>query len=674
MSRTPSFVLPIPESRESSSQDLSPYDESIVHDSFHQLIQEQSQRAEVEPLELQEWPARDNGGGSQRHRAPQEYSSATLRILANMPSRTIGRSRGAIISQYYNQTVKLRRKNSRPLLRDMSRSARPSIRQYDLELDLTPREEEEKRSLLVEELQGLTITQRNHMLQNMPLSLTEKRCLRQDVYIRRGRQRYYQVSQIQLYCCSHLKYHCIIAFRSLWYGLLSGLYALKPWRYSLKQISGQFGSSVLSYFLFLKTLVSFNILLLLLLLPFIVAVQVAFPPTSESSIFQSFTGLELFTGGELLAEWQLKQHPRSMCGRLRQMTVLFLVWLLSLGSVLGCAIAVYSFSEFMHENHEIRTERISEKLREARLLILPLIVCIINLVVPYFYNVLAICEQHDSPVLEVYVAICRNLILKMVILGLLCYRWMGRKVRSLEDQCWETFVGQELYRFMVMDFIFTLVDTFFGELVWRLISEKLKRDRKPEFDVARNVLELIYGQTLTWLGVLFSPLLPVIQVLKLLFLFYIKKISLMANCQAPRKPWRASHMTTIFITLLCFPSFLGAAIFLSYAIWQVRPSRTCGPFRTLDTIYEAGKIWIRHLEEASPSVTWFTWIHQNLVENTFFIFLMSIVLLVAIYFNIQVVKGQRKVICLLKEHINNEGEDKIFLINKIHSIYEKKAI
>ncbi|XP_068932829.1 transmembrane channel-like protein 6 isoform X1 [Petaurus breviceps papuanus] len=786
MSRAPSFILSVPEGRESPSPDLSPYDENIVHDSFRQLIQEQSQQAEAEVLELQEWPPRDKGGGSQPQRAPQEYCSATLKILANMPSRTIGRSRGAIISQYYNQTVRLRRKNSRPLLRDMSRSARPSIRQYDLELDLTAREEEEKRSLLVKELQGLTIAQRNHMLRDMPLSLAEKRCLRQDTCIQRGRQRPRQGSQTQLYCCSRFKYHCIIAFRTLWYGLLSGLHALKPWRCHLKQISGQFGSSVLSYFLFLKTLVSFNVLLLLLLLPFIVAMQAAFPPASESPVSQSFTGLELFTGGgrfthtvmyygyysnftlnqlcfshqdsdhcppravhlpynmplaylftvgisffitcitlvysmsrsfgksyqvgstlgvhaitvfcswdyrvtqkwasrlqqdnirtqlkELLAEWQLKQRPRSVCGRLRQMAVLLLVWLLSLGSALGCAIAVYSFSEFMHENDEIRTHTVSEKFQEARLLALPLIVCIINLVVPYLYNVLAIWEQHDSPVLEVYVAICRNLILKMVILGLLCYHWMGRKVRSLEDQCWETFVGQELYRFMVMDFIFTLVDTLFGELVWRLIIERMKQDQKPEFDVARNVLELIYGQTLTWLGVLFSPLLPAIQLLKLLFLFYIKKISLMANCQAPRKPWRASHMTTIFITLLCFPSFLGAAIFLSYAIWQVRPSRTCGPFRTLDTIYEAGKVWIQRLEESNPHVIWFTWIHQYLVENTFFIFLISAMLLAVIYFNIQVVKGQRKVICLLKEQISNEGEDKIFLINKLHSIYEKRAI
>lgn len=37
-----------------NSQEPSPYEESEVHDSFHQLIQEQSQRAAEEGLELQQ--------------------------------------------------------------------------------------------------------------------------------------------------------------------------------------------------------------------------------------------------------------------------------------------------------------------------------------------------------------------------------------------------------------------------------------------------------------------------------------------------------------------------------------------------------------------------------------------------------------------------------------------
>uniref|UniRef100_A0A2K6FSZ8 Transmembrane channel-like protein n=1 Tax=Propithecus coquereli TaxID=379532 RepID=A0A2K6FSZ8_PROCO len=309
---------------------------------------------------------------------------------------------------------------------------------------------------------------------------------------------------------------------------------------------------------------------------------------------------------ELLAEWQLRQSTRSLCGRLQQAAVLGLVWLLCLGTVSGCAAAVHAFSEFVIQGPVAAGQ-------EVALLALPVVVCLLNLGAPYLYRGLAALEPQDSPVLEVYVAICR------------------------------------------------------------VISEKkTKTRRKPEFDIARNVLELIYGQTLTWLGVLFSPLLPAVQIVKLLLLFQVKKTSLLANCQAPRRPWLSSHMSTVFLSLLCFPSFLGAAVFLCYAVWQVKPSSMCGPFRSLDTMYRAGTAWVRHLEAAGPRLSWLPWVHRHLVENTFFIFLLSALLLAVIYFNIQVVRGQRKVICLLKEQISHEGEDKIFLINKLHSIYEKK--
>ncbi|XP_021569281.1 transmembrane channel-like protein 6 [Carlito syrichta] len=761
MAQPLAFILDVPETPGNQGQEPSPYDESEVHDSFHQLIQEQSQRAAQEGLELQPREPGASGSDHQTLRQPEgvpAHSTATLRILASMPSRTIGRSRGAIISQYYNRTVQLRRRGSRPLLGDMVRSARPSLRLYDLELDPMARGEEEKQSLLVKELQGLSVAQRDHMLRGMPLSLAEKRCLREKSRTPRGRRRGQQGHGGGFSCCSRLRYACILALHSLGVALLSRLHALMPWRYALKRIGGQFGSSVLSYFLFLKTLLVFNALLLLPLLAFIVGAQAAFP-AAPSATASACTGLELLTGTvrscrpltgdqctprvgglpynmplaylftmgvaffitcialvysmahsfgesyrvgsasgvhaitvfcswdykvtqkrasrlqhdsvrtrlkELLAEWRLRQEPRSVCGKMRQAAVLGIVWLLCLGTVLGCAVAVHAFSELMLQSPVVAG-------REVALLALPLVVSLLNLGAPYLCRGLAALEQHDSPVLEVYVAVCRNLFLKMVVLGTLCYHWLGRRVGALQGQCWEDFVGQELYRFMVMDFVFALLDTLFGELVWRAISEKkLKRRRKPEFDIARNVLELIYGQTLTWLGVLFSPLLPAVQIIKLLLLFYVKKTSLLANCQAPRRPWLASHMSTVFLTLLCFPSFLGAAIFFCYAVWQVKPSSICGPFRTLDTMYQAGTVWVRLLERAGPRVSWLPWVHRNLVENTFFIFLVSALLLAVIYLNIQVVRGQRKVICLLKEQISNEGEDKIFLINKLHSVYERK--
>uniref|UniRef100_A0A8B9R4H9 Transmembrane channel-like protein n=1 Tax=Anas platyrhynchos TaxID=8839 RepID=A0A8B9R4H9_ANAPL len=762
-----------------------------MHISFRELIQEQSILAEAgTELELQE-----RGRGHPAHLAPPDTSasawlepgqgeqhpgdSTTLRILASMPSRTIGRSRGAIISQYYNRTARLRRRRSRPSLQQLSRTARPSLRQYDLESDPARATLQDKRSLLAKELLSLSPSQRSHMLLSLPLCLAEKRALWRELDEQRSPLGLRPHPTAAPSPCGWCKDYITLGCRHLWYRLLALLPAAQPWHYALKQISGRFGSSVLSYFLFLKTLLMFNVFSLLILLVFVVALQAAYPPAKANQ--QPFAGFELLTGAgyfthsllyygyysnitlndpsasslsgsvapsapprlpynmplaylftvgvsffatcillvysmyrsfgesyrvgssagdlaikvfcawdfkvvqrrsvklqcenictqlkELLAERRSRSCPLSLCQRLGRVAVLLLAWVLSLGTVLGCVVAVHYLLEHMHVvQQEHRALAGSTWQREGILLVLPLTVSLLNTLMSHLYNLLAICERQDSPAVEVYVAICRNLLLKMLVLGLLCYHWLSRR-------CWETCVGQDLYRFMVMDFVFTLLDTIFGELVFRLISEKrLKRKQRPEFDIARNVLELIYGQTLTWLGVLFAPLLPAVQVLKLLLLFYIKKTSLMQNCQAPSKPWQASRMSTVFITLLCFPSFLGAAVFISYIIWSVKPSETCGPFQGLETIYKSVNVWAKLMEKSSPNITWLTWIQQYLVENTFFLFFVSgaETHTPMTYCHIQVVKGQRRIICLLKEQIANEGEDKIFLIEKLHSIYQQK--
>lgn len=45
-----------------------------------------------------------------------------------------------------------------------------------------------------------------------------------------------------------------------------------------------------------------------------------------------------------------------------------------------------------------------------------------------------------------------------------------------------------------------------------------------EFGISDNVLEIIYGQTICWIGTFFSPLLPAIATIKYFIIFYVKKV------------------------------------------------------------------------------------------------------------------------------------------------------
>ncbi|XP_078258009.1 transmembrane channel-like protein 6b isoform X2 [Rhinoraja longicauda] len=715
------------------------------------------------PAQRQEWPEVDC------------YDPATMKILSFMPSRTIGRSKGAIISEYYNRTLRLRQKRIRPALTDMPRSMRPSIRDA-VSVDGIYEEELEKKKLLGE-LQQMPGNDRVKMLQSMPLNLTMKRELRRMTSCRDVDDGPLETNRLS--CWSRVKYSLIIATRQCWYGFHSFLHSLQLWQIAQKQISGRFGMGVLSYFIFLKMLLMFNTFLLVLNLCFIVIPQATNPPEITK---RTFVGLELLYGtgyftdtilyygyytnntwtiwkslgynnsrinipynmpiaylytagssffitciilvhclskafGEsyrvgsgyrgmavkMFSFWDFKvtqkksialnhedistqlkvsltEHdfhaePLSIVQSFAHLSVHFLGWLLSLGSAAGCAAGVYFYSEKMLKDYSEKIQQgISEKEAELSLLTLPVLVSAINFVMPYIYNLIGLLERYDFPQQRIYVSITRNLVLKMSIIGLLCFHWIRGKALTINEiSCWETFVGQELYRLVVVDFIFIILETIFGEYIWRVVCIKLlKRKRKPEFDIARNVLDLIYGQTLTWVGLLFVPLMPAIQIIKFIVVFYIKKLSLMRNCQPPHKLWQASHMMTIFISLLCFPSFLGATLSHLYTIWRLKPSSTCGPYRTLKTISKSVEIWLQLLKKEKSKWIWFPWLHKFFVENPFFVIVASGILLIVIYFHWQVLDGQRKIIKLLNEQIMNEGDDKKFLIGKLKDFNNKK--
>uniref|UniRef100_A0A8C4HCC1 Transmembrane channel-like protein n=1 Tax=Dicentrarchus labrax TaxID=13489 RepID=A0A8C4HCC1_DICLA len=378
-------------------------------------------------------------------------------------------------------------------------------------------------------------------------------------------------------CYSHLSMYISRNWRHCLFRCLPILSSLQLWHSPMKRLSGRFGTGVLSYFLFLRTLLLFNLLLFVINGLFLVFPQAVNPPPLYDSHLDTFTGLDLLTGTGYLSQ----------------------------------SVMFYGY----YNNITIKTGK-----------------------------------KNSSSVGSQDLPVCAE----------------------VKSQTVPYSMPAAYFFTIVISFITVLLYTFLGEYLWRLFSKKvLKRNRKPVFDIARNVLELIYGQTLIWLGVLFAPLLPAVQIIKLFVLFYMKKNSLLLNCQASRKPWRASQMTTLFICLLCFPSFLGAAVSITYAIWTIKPSSGCGPFRNQTTMFQSGQLWAQQLENSHPILCWLSRAYNSLLENPLFLFLASGVFLMVIYFRTQVVDGQRRIIRRLEKQIENEGKDKKFLITKLQAIYEE---
>ncbi|XP_028455042.1 transmembrane channel-like protein 6 isoform X2 [Perca flavescens] len=554
------------------------------------------------------------------------WSAATLKVLASMPSRTAGMhgvcggaggalpplvaetgiNNAAVIPQHARNLSQLDRHQTSS--QDSSQPSRPMQEdsvQANIEEEIC--NEENKKEQLVSILRGLSVGEGMRKLQASPLSLADKMEVRQLAFSDVAESSLIRsipcYSRLSLYI-SRTLHHCL-------FSCLPVLTSLQLWHSPIKRLSGRFGTGVLSYFLFLRTLLLFNLLLFVINGLFLVFPQaVNPPPRPHDSNLDTFTGLELLTGTGYLSQSVMfygyytniihktcrndstaaESPDLPVCDSKKPQVVPYSIpaayfFTIVIAFYTICIILVYSISKAFGRGFQVlksngnlagkvfcswdfkvikktsvrlQSEKISTQLKEllsemlhgenqkscmqrlcrlmlhlvawvaclatiflsamtvhylsesaikqsclekTELLLLAAVVSGINLLLPGLFNLCAWVENYDSPSVLVYVSIFRNLLLKVSIVGVLCFRWLGRIAVERERcgiQCWESFVGQELYRLLLMDFVFTVLYTFFGEFLWRLFTKQvLKRNRMPVFDIARNVLELIYGQTLT---------------------------------------------------------------------------------------------------------------------------------------------------------------------------------
>ncbi|XP_053319739.1 transmembrane channel-like protein 3 [Spea bombifrons] len=164
-----------------------------------------------------------------------------------------------------------------------------------------------------------------------------------------------------------------------------------------------------------------------------------------------------------------------------------------------------------------------------------------------------------------------------------------------KNECWETYVGQEMLKLSIIDMIFTvasiLLIDFFRGLFVRYMSDcccwdlESKFPEYGEFKIAENVLHLIYNQGMIWMGAFFSPCLPAFNVFKLIGLMYLRSWAVL-TCNVPHQQvFRASRSNNFYLAMLLFMLFL-CMLPTVFSIVRYKPSINCGPFSGQEKIYD----------------------------------------------------------------------------------------
>ncbi|KAM6244679.1 transmembrane channel-like protein 7 [Spheniscus humboldti] len=375
-----------------------------------------------------------------------------------------------------------------------------------------------------------------------------------------------------------------------------------------------------------------------------------------------------------LEEERLKRKiaDRTMKEKLRIYSLRIFINIIVIAVLSGCFYCIYRATVFSQEN----SNDVSNTNFQANLLVqyLPsIVITLANFIAPQIFSFLIRFEDY-SPAFEIRLTLMRCVFVRLANIGVLLFSLWSQISYCATDECkacgynyelypcWESEVGQEMYKLMIFDFIIILAGTLFVDFPRKLLvthcsCKPVQWCGLQEFGISDNVLEIVYGQTICWIGTFFSPLLPAIATIKYFFIFYIKKISLIHTCKPAARPIRASSSNCFFLVVLLIGLVL-AFIPLGISIAHIPSSKACGPFRSFNTSWAVVPDTILGFPTGLQQVL------HGIASEAFAVPFFMVVCLIMFYF-IALAGAHKQVVEQLRQQLVMESRDKLFLIRKI---------
>ncbi|XP_039416499.1 transmembrane channel-like protein 7 [Corvus cornix cornix] len=375
-----------------------------------------------------------------------------------------------------------------------------------------------------------------------------------------------------------------------------------------------------------------------------------------------------------LQEEKLKQKiaERTTKEKLRIYSLRIFINIIVIAILSGCFYSIYRVTVFSQENSNDTDNENSL----ANLLVqyLPsMVITLANFISPLIFSFLIRFEDY-TPAFEIRLTLMRCVFVRLANIGVLLFSLWSQISNCSTDKCkpcgynyklypcWESDVGQEMYKLMIFDFAVILAVPLFVDFPRKLLvthcsCKLIQWFGQQEFGISDNVLEIIYGQTICWIGTFFSPLLPAIATIKYFIIFYVKKVILIHTRKPEARSLRASNSNFFFLAVLLIGLIL-AFVPLAVSIAHIPSSKACGPFRNFNTSWEVVPDTILEFP---------TFIQQILfgMASEAFAVPFFMVICIIMFYVIALARAHKRVVEQLREQLVLESRDKMFLIRKI---------
>ncbi|KAK3865086.1 hypothetical protein Pcinc_029276 [Petrolisthes cinctipes] len=397
---------------------------------------------------------------------------------------------------------------------------------------------------------------------------------------------------------------------------------------------------------------------------------------------------------ELLEEYLREEEEVGRWERVRRWCIKLVFWLLVLG-----LLGVLGWATYLMLDNAISKDIVKNTESSGLgLMVYPLIVTCIITVVPPILALMVKLEPYKSPRHRLIVTLVRTFLLEVSVLGILVAFWFLQatdhnalnfittesttiapttissvldddslqtdEIQEEKNDCWETSLGQEFYRLLIIDFFLSLI-IHLGTLIFSIATRKSTLCSNEEgrgklnqyvlgFDMSCNTLRLIYNQTLLWAGLFFCPLTPLIVLIKMFITFYIQKFMVLKFLRPDERPWRAAQTETVFFALTLL-SLLLAFFGYGFIIVRGNTSSACGPFRTYTHYIEF--MWDLTASDQQTILQIFSFFAKPGVVT-----IILGILMILVYCAKSMAEGRAEMIKVLRQQLKLEMRDRAFLL------------